>query len=91
LKVALCGRIRAYCISGGAGHIIDANDYVRPIRRAFITETGPVIAVIWGKMENHDTPISPQVLGKIASFQQFQATNDFVGEHTEFSQIQTVG
>jgi hypothetical protein len=91
LKVAFCGRIRADWILGGAGHVIDANDYVRPLRRAFITETGPVIAVIWGQMENRDTPITPQVLSKIASFQQFQATNDFVGEQSKLRKYKSFG
>jgi hypothetical protein len=63
----------------GGSHRISANEYVSPLRHAFITECGPVIAVIWGIMENRNRPIPDHCIQKIANYETFSASNDFFG------------
>jgi hypothetical protein len=65
------------CSGGGTGQRIDVLEPVRPARRAFITEVGPVIAVIWGIMENRDYPAPPEVIKQISEYRSFTANNDF--------------
>jgi hypothetical protein len=53
------------------------NDHPRPIRRALITECGPVIAVVWGIMQNCNGPVPQKCIRQIANGEIFTANNDF--------------
>lgn len=66
------------CQNGGS-HRIGANEYVSPLRRAFVTECGPVVAVIWGIMENRSRPVPDHCIQKIANYESFGASNEFFG------------
>jgi hypothetical protein len=63
--------------SGGVR--IDHRDHVRPDRRAFICGHGPVIAVVWGIMENRFQPVPMQCIQEIAGYRNFKATNEYFG------------
>lgn len=63
--------------SGGVR--INHRDTVRPDRRAYVTEYGPMIAVVWGIMENRMQPVPRQCVVDIASYKNFKATNDYFG------------
>ena len=69
----------ALVAQGGGGVRIDHRDHVRPQRRAFITECGPVIAVVWGIMENRFEPVPAHCIQDIASYRSFKADNDYFG------------
>lgn len=66
------------CQNGG-NPVIRPDESIRPDRRAFITECGPVIAVVWGIMEGRDRPIAPNIIQDIASYKVFSATDDYFG------------
>lgn len=64
---------------GGGGFRIDHRDHVRPDRRAFITECGPVIAVVWGIMQDRLQPVPRNCIMDIANYKTFKATNEYFG------------